>query len=99
MRSCWRPYFPVDAGPLRVVGFPTRGGLEVNVDEFLTTKEVAELLKLRPQSLRARRLDGTPPLFYKVGNRVRYSRRDVEAYLAENHFRSTSEITVKRGAA
>lgn len=67
------------------------------MDELLTTKEVAEILKLRPQSLRARRLAGVKPAFIKVGNRVRYEKAAIEAYISENRFSSTSEVTVKRG--
>lgn len=59
----------------------------MNNDEFLTTKEVADLVRIAPNTLRNWRLryptfhEGPPS--FRLGSRVLYRRTDVEAWIAE----------------
>ncbi len=65
--------------------------------EFLDTNDLATLTKTRPQTWRKRRWRGDSPPYVKLGNRVLYRRSDVERWLAEHTFRSTSEATAGAG--
>ncbi|WP_405359784.1 helix-turn-helix domain-containing protein [Kitasatospora sp. NBC_00085] len=55
-------------------------------EEWLTSREVAQLTKLAPQTLSNLRWRGEGPAFTKLspgrGGRIRYRRRDVEQWLA-----------------
>lgn len=71
----------------------TEAWKEVPVRElFLTPKEVSALLKLKPQSLARRRMKGQPPAFYKFGSRVRYSKAEIEDYIAAHAYSSNKEV-------
>ena len=52
------------------------------LSSFLTTKEVATLLRIAPQTLEKARSTGLGPQipFVKVGRSVRYARGDVRAW-------------------
>jgi excisionase family DNA binding protein len=50
------------------------------VDEYLTEREVAELLKVSEGTLRRWRTEGTGPPSLRLGRGVRYLRRDVDAW-------------------
>lgn len=43
-------------------------------------------------SLQKMRVDGTGPVYAKIGNRVRYPVEGLKAYVAERVVRSTSEV-------
>ncbi len=58
---------------------------------LLTPKQVAERYGPSPATLAKMRLYGTGPVFVKLGRRVAYRQEDLEAWVAENRFRSTSE--------
>lgn len=49
--------------------------------EYMTTAEVAELLRTAPETVRFWRWQGTGPRSFKVGRRVLYARTDVEAFI------------------
>lgn len=53
--------------------------------ENLTTDEAAEMLRIKPQTLRAWRHASRGPKSFKLGGsaRVLYAREDVEAFIAE----------------
>jgi excisionase family DNA binding protein len=51
--------------------------------EFLTTKEVAELLRTSPETIRYWAWRGEGPKGFKSGRRRLYAREDVDAYIAE----------------
>lgn len=54
------------------------------MDKFMTTNEVAELLRMPPESLRYwRHIGGKGPKSFKIGRRVLYAREDVERFIAE----------------
>lgn len=58
---------------------------------LLTPKQVAERYGPSTSTLAKMRLSGTGPVFVKLGRRVAYRLEDVEAWVVENRFRSTSE--------
>ncbi len=59
---------------------------------YLTQREAAKILRLSERSLERFRLSGTGPRFIKAGGRrVLYRMCDIEAWLAERTFSSTSE--------
>ena len=51
--------------------------------EFMTTVEVADLLRTPVESVRFWRHTRKGPKSFKVGRRVLYARRDVEAWIAD----------------
>ncbi len=64
--------------------------MNVAMPELLTPKDLAELLRLSPETVKAdarRRPETLPPRFRRPGsNRLLWRREDVEAWLA-NHTR------------
>ncbi len=58
---------------------------------YLNQLELANVLRISPKTLEAMRQKGTGPIYRKFGRRVLYAAADVEAFLNENSFRSTSE--------
>ncbi|MFE3109361.1 helix-turn-helix transcriptional regulator [Kitasatospora indigofera] len=81
-------------GPIKLIATTNKGrGVRMRpkfhgpaADEWLTPREVAEMTKLRPQSLANHRWRGTGPAYTKLGEGrsgpIRYRRRDVENWLA-----------------
>ncbi len=66
------------------------------LSRLLTSSELAELLRIKPQSLRRMRWSGNSPPFLP-GRRVLYDPADVAQWLAGRKRRSTSDDG--RGAA
>ena len=65
---------------------------------LLSTHQAAQALGLRPQTLRVWRLKGKGPQYIRYGNfggRVAYRPSDIEKWLAERTFASTTEETVR----
>lgn len=58
-------------------------GSQLKLGQFLTTDEVADVLRTPPETLRWWRHVGSGPRSFKVGRRVLYALEDVEAYIAE----------------
>jgi predicted DNA-binding transcriptional regulator AlpA len=62
---------------------------------FLTTIEVAGMLRISRRTLERMRVEGTGPRYLKVGpgkrSRVLYRQLDVEDWLGKFHYGSTSE--------
>ncbi len=52
-------------------------------DEYLTTSEVAELLRIPAETWRYWRAIHYGPKSFKVGRRVLYAKTDLEAFIAE----------------
>lgn len=50
---------------------------------YMTTQELAELCRTSPETVRYWRHVGKGPASFKVGRRVLYATRDVDAFLAE----------------
>ena len=59
--------------------------------EWLNTDQVADYLDVAKRTVEDWRLDGRGPHFCKAGRLVRYSRADVDAWLASTRAKSTSE--------
>ena len=59
--------------------------------EYLTTREVAKLLRLRPNTLEKMRVYGGGPVYRKHGRYVRYHIDDVTAWSNARKKYSTSE--------
>jgi excisionase family DNA binding protein len=49
--------------------------------EFMTTAEVADLLRTPAETVRFWRHAGKGPKSFKIGRRVLYARQDIEAFL------------------
>jgi len=56
---------------------------EVKTVTYMTTAEVAELLRTSPETVRYWRHIGSGPRSFKVGRRVLYDSNDVTTWLAE----------------
>lgn len=52
--------------------------------ELLTTKDLAEILGVKPNTINVWRLKGYGPKYHKLGYLVRYKREDVEKWMDEN---------------
>ena len=59
---------------------------------YFKTKEAAEYLGFSKSTLEKLRLTGDGPTFIKRGRAVIYDIDDMNAYMASNRIRSTSEI-------
>lgn len=53
------------------------------MSDYLTTEELADLLRTSPESCRYWRHVGKGPRSFKVGRRVLYAREDVEAFISQ----------------
>ncbi|HWV58767.1 MAG TPA: helix-turn-helix domain-containing protein [Longimicrobiales bacterium] len=62
---------------------------------FMTTGEAAAYLRLAERTLQDMRLKGTGPAYFKLGpgkrSKVVYQREDLDAWVTQYQFRSTSE--------
>ena len=59
-----------------------------------TLLEHQRMAHVAPRTLQRKRLDGTGPMFVKLGRRVLYRRRHVLAWIEANTHDSTSAATV-----
>ncbi|NDB67509.1 MAG: DNA-binding protein [Methylocystaceae bacterium] len=51
-------------------------------DILLTTEQAADLLRVKPATLKMWRINGAGPAFVKVGRLVRYRRATIENWLS-----------------
>ena len=68
-------------------------------NEVMSTKNLAEMLGLQPQTLRIWRSQGRGPQYIRFGgskSRVFYRKIDVEVWFKRNTYANTSEETVLR---
>jgi len=70
-----------------------------NPEEFLTTPEASDFLKLAVPTLQGYRVTGGGPPFVKMGRRVVYRRSDLLAFAANNLRKSTSDPGAPAGGA
>ena len=68
-----------------------KAGAEL-IAPLLTVPEAANLLRLSPSFLNKRRLDGTGPIYMKVGRRILYDRSDLVTWARNTKRRHTSEV-------
>ena len=59
--------------------------------QFFTQDQLSEQLSISKRTLERFRSEGKGPKYYKMGRRVLYASKDVEEYLQEHQFGSTSE--------
>jgi excisionase family DNA binding protein len=64
---------------------------------YLTTEEVAELLRTTPETVRYWRHVGKGPKSFKIGRRVLYANEDVDSFIADA--RASSSGNVRASAA
>lgn len=74
---------------MQVAEAPTTTSQHPNA--LLNTNEAAAFLGLKPRTLVKWRVAGYGPIFFKVGSRVRYRVRDLDAWLDTRKATSTSE--------
>jgi predicted DNA-binding transcriptional regulator AlpA len=60
-------------------------------DELLDVAEAARLLHIKPGTLAQWRVYGKGPRFVRLGRAVRYTQKDLAAYVAARTTQSTSE--------
>jgi predicted DNA-binding transcriptional regulator AlpA len=58
---------------------------------LLNTVQVSQAYGIATSTLAKMRLYGTGPVFVKLGRKVAYRLDDLEAWVTDNRFRSTSE--------
>jgi excisionase family DNA binding protein len=61
------------------------------MNRFLTTEELAELLRTSPETVRYWRHVGRGPASFKVGRRVLYAHEDVENFIEAARLRGKAE--------
>lgn len=64
---------------------------------YLTTEEAGAVLRLEPQTLRRYRSRGTGPVFYRFGNRVRYTLEDLAEFARGKRFISCAAADAAEG--
>jgi hypothetical protein len=62
-----------------------------NLDELLTSREAAAILRLSECTLERHRTAGTGPRFYALGRAIRYGRRDLLSWVERSGRQSPSE--------
>lgn len=68
-------------------------------DELLDTERVAKVCGLSEVTLRRWRMTGEGPRFIRLGRAIRYRRADLDAYLADRLFTTTTEADMALGRA
>ena len=100
------------AGRLRKAGHhrepePIPAAEATPMPDWMTTADVAEWIRMRPQSLRKLRLTGGGPPYIRLGEfpngRVLYKKTDVESWLLARRFPHTSaesaSIQIQKGGS
>lgn len=64
--------------------------MTVHPSTLLNQSEAAERLRVSKQWLAVARMQGTGPEFVKIGRRVLYPQKAIDAFIAENTRTSTS---------
>lgn len=59
---------------------------------MLTSREAAERMRIRPNTLEIWRVKGIGPIYLKVGRAVRYAESDVISWLEAQARSSTSQL-------
>jgi len=67
--------------------------------QLIPTSQAAQMLGLKPQTLRVWRLEGKGPKYVRMGNqshgRAYYDLSDIQEWISDRKYGSTSEETVK----
>jgi hypothetical protein len=69
----------------------------MSTEMYFTPKEAAEFLRTSTSTLAKRRLFGDGPKFCRIGRAIRYSKIDLDEFMARSRVVSTSDLpTVDR---
>ena len=63
--------------------------------KFFTQAQLSDQLNISKRTLERFRSEGKGPKYYKMGRRVLYASKDVEEYLQQHQFGSTSEYRLR----
>ena len=66
------------------------------MDNLISADDAAEKLNISPSTLAKMRLSGASPRFVKLGRRVAYRPADIDAWVTDQSFVSTSEYCVDK---
>ncbi|MGB3974891.1 MAG: helix-turn-helix domain-containing protein [bacterium] len=72
--------------------------MNISKVKLLSTAQAAEFLNMKPQTLRKWRSDGRGPKYQRFGglkSKAYYRMSDIEAWLDEHSYSSTSDETVR----
>jgi predicted DNA-binding transcriptional regulator AlpA len=64
--------------------------------KYLTTKEAAARVRLSESALEKKRVDGTGPVFVKLGKVVRYEATALDEWIAAARHKSTAEPIISK---
>lgn len=65
--------------------------LDPNINAHrMTTQQAAEYLGLKPDTLVQRRRKGQKPIYYKLGSKVFYKKKDLDAFFDEGKVEPTN---------
>lgn len=65
--------------------------------DYFTSKQAAHYLTCAASTLAKRRVNGSGPLFTRIGRSIRYRRQDLDAWMEGRLSASTSERNSDRG--
>ena len=85
---------PTLAGPARPVALALCAAASEPLRRALTTTEAAAYTGISVSTLEKKRVYGGGPVFLKLGRGVRYRVQDLDSYMDERTFASTSEYTL-----
>jgi excisionase family DNA binding protein len=60
--------------------------------DYLTAQEAADYLRSSPSTLAKRRLDGSGPIFYRIGTSIRYRRSDLDHWMGQSASRPSPSL-------
>ena len=66
--------------------------------KYLTTKEAAARVRLSESALEKKRVDGTGPVFVKLGKAVRYEATALDEWIAAGRHKSTAELIISKAS-
>lgn len=70
------------------------------LERLLSTRELADLVGIKPQTIRRWRLEGRGPKFIRLsGSKVAYDPADIAAFLEARKARSGADAKTRRPAA
>jgi hypothetical protein len=58
--------------------------MEIDKSKLYTEPESSDILRLRPNNLRKRRMKKLPPTYLKLGGAIRYRGSDLIAFIEQN---------------
>ena len=62
-----------------------------SIERLITEEDAADILFIRPKTLSHWRVEGKGPTYKKIGGAVRYSISDLEKFIREATYKSTTQ--------